>query len=78
MSEWKEDSAKRRDFRQTHNGPEVAKPKSRPKKGCKRNEGKPHVYSKFVRAYPSWTPKFKGWEVIACEYCGKQRWVVIE
>lgn len=33
MSEWKEEAAKRRDFRHTHGGPEVAKvkPKSRKK-----------------------------------------------
>jgi len=34
MSEWKEDAAKRRDFRQTRAGPEVIPTKSRKKK-CK-------------------------------------------
>jgi hypothetical protein len=64
MSDWKEESIKRRDFRHVHGEPEV--PRSRAKKDtkrwCKGKIGREHKPSCVARKY---------FYVLECSVCGK-------
>ena len=72
MSEWKEDASKRRDFRQSRGGPEVAKHKSKKKK-CKFTK-EDHKYKLIkIVAWPFWKEPTENMYTYKCG-CGKTIW----
>ena len=72
---WKAGGIINRDARHTHNGPEAPRyRKLKRRKTCK--GGKPHAFTKMVKHYRGWSDSTDGgWDVMACEICGKQKWV---
>ena len=76
MSEWKEDGIRRRDFRATHNGPEVGRNRSKirrknTKQWCRGKVGKEHVLYTYTVVMPY---HFGGKRVRRgqCKVCGKR------
>ena len=56
----------KRDFKHSHDGPEVARHKSKKKKGCKRNKYGPHEPG------DEWHYKASYYRYRACVHCGKE------
>lgn len=66
VDSWSYSGTKKKDFRHSHDGPEVTgppKPKRNNKK-CKRNKGGPHIPG-------DWILHEHGWAHKDCIYCGK-------
>lgn len=69
MSEWDKNSADRRDFRNSKDGPEVIKHRrKRNKKQCKKNQNKEHEFE-TTEVYIVGT-KIR-WIELKCVHCGK-------
>lgn len=79
-SDWKQSGIDKRDFRHTHNGPEI--PKHRKKGGkskvCKKNkETGEHVFGPDKRkSYSGITFGGTKYEWLACKFCGKSDLIV--
>ena len=75
---WKAGNIINRDARHTHDAPEVPRyrKKALKKKLCKHQQ--PHRFTKLVKEYVwPWSPG-SGCKVLACEVCGKQKWLATE
>lgn len=75
-SSWKASGVQHRDFRHTHNGPEVSSraKKKNTRKWCKGVVGREHTFNVGVAA-PRWNRFRDGrpmWIVDKCSTCGKE------
>ncbi len=73
MSDWKEDSKKRRDFRASKDGPESTGPKKRKKdkkRWCKGKVGVEHNYV-LHKTFNLFSRKHK---INKCTNCGREEW----
>lgn len=73
LDDWSGGALKRKEFRHTHNGPEVPRhigKKKNTRKWCKGKVGREHVWSRTAYLTIKWLNKsYYCWH---CEGCGKQ------
>jgi hypothetical protein len=77
MSEWKEESAKRRDFRSSKDGPESTgskKRKKNKKKWCKGKVGEEHEFERHEHKHSILA---RAYLLMKCKKCGREEWARI-
>jgi hypothetical protein len=83
MSEWKENSAKRREFRNSHNGPEIPRPSRRKKDTkhwCRGVVGRNHDFWRTMDHWAAridfshWSRRHEPYKIYRCSVCSKVVW----